>query len=285
MKLISAKTISLKSHPEVNEAAIQEFIFNNPSILGLGDLSPIRREKVLPTGGRMDMLLGDDDTRYEVEIMLGSTDPSHIVRTIEYWDSEKKRYPRYNHVAVIVAENITARFLNVIGLLNGTIPIIALQMVATHTGQEISLVFVKVMDYTGLGTDEENEAEPTDRKYWESHSNVLKYMDDIYSDVKEYALGYELKYNKFYVGLAKDGVASNFVFFKPKKKFLYFYIRVPENDETSVSLDGASMDYDYNSRDQAYKIKITNSKEYQDNRALLKELGRAAMEHRKLVVQ
>ena len=66
MKLTSAKPISLKNHPEVNEATIQEFIFNNPSVLGLGDISPIRREKIQPSGGRLDMLLGDDDTRYEV---------------------------------------------------------------------------------------------------------------------------------------------------------------------------------------------------------------------------
>ena len=29
----------------------------------IGDLSPIRREKVQPSGGLLDMLLDDDDTR------------------------------------------------------------------------------------------------------------------------------------------------------------------------------------------------------------------------------
>ncbi len=33
----------------------------------------------------------------------------------------------YDHTAVIVAEDITSRFLNVISLFNGTIPIIAIQ--------------------------------------------------------------------------------------------------------------------------------------------------------------
>ena len=47
---------------------------------------------------------------------LGKTDESHIIRTIEYWDIERKRYPQYDHTAVIVAEEITSRFLNVIGL-------------------------------------------------------------------------------------------------------------------------------------------------------------------------
>ncbi len=41
---------------------------------------------------------------YEVEIQLDQTDPSHIIRTIEYWDIEKRRNPNYEHQAVIVAE-------------------------------------------------------------------------------------------------------------------------------------------------------------------------------------
>ena len=50
--------------------------------------------------------------------------------TIEYWDLERKRYPQYEHTAVIVAEDITSRFLNVIQLFNGAIPLIALKMTA-----------------------------------------------------------------------------------------------------------------------------------------------------------
>ncbi len=60
-----------------------------------------------------------------MEIQLGKTDESHIIRTIEYWDIERKRYPQYDHVAVIVAEDITSRFLSVIGLFNGAIPLVA----------------------------------------------------------------------------------------------------------------------------------------------------------------
>ena len=60
-------------------------------------------------------------TRYEVEIQLGPTDESHIIRTIEYWEIERRRYPQYEHVAVIVAEDVTSRFLNVINLLNGSV--------------------------------------------------------------------------------------------------------------------------------------------------------------------
>ena len=41
-----------------------------------------------PSGGIFNFLMVDRDaeTFYEVEIMLGALDESHIIRTIEYWD-------------------------------------------------------------------------------------------------------------------------------------------------------------------------------------------------------
>lgn len=84
------------------------------------------------------MLFQDPETyrRYEVEIQLGKTDESHLIRTIEYWDIERKRYPQYDHCAVIVAEDITGRFLNVINLFNGFIPLVAIQMKAFKFGDD-----------------------------------------------------------------------------------------------------------------------------------------------------
>jgi len=64
----------------------------------------------------------EENLRYEVEIQLGATNESHIIRTIEYWDIERRRYPQYDHTAVIIAEDITSRFLNVITLFNGLSP-------------------------------------------------------------------------------------------------------------------------------------------------------------------
>ena len=89
--LVSMEKISLKNNPTIKEDLIQDFIFKTPSVLGLGNLTPKQREKIQPAGGRLDILLADDDNdiRYEVEIQLGATDPSHIIRTLEYWDTEK----------------------------------------------------------------------------------------------------------------------------------------------------------------------------------------------------
>ncbi len=131
--------ISLKSHPELNEKWVQQKITENPEMLGLGDLIVKDSERIQSTGGRLDLLLADVATnrRYEVELQLGKTDESHIIRTIEYWDWERKRFPQYEHCAVIIAEDITTRFLNVISLFNGNIPLIAIQMKAIKVGNDI----------------------------------------------------------------------------------------------------------------------------------------------------
>jgi hypothetical protein len=112
--------------------------------------------------------LQDPETnrRYEVEVQLGATDETHIVCTIEYWDIERKRYPQYDHCAVIIAEDITSRFLNVVSLFNGSVPLTAIQMQALKIAEHTTLVFTTVMDEFTRGLinkDEDAEAAPTDR--------------------------------------------------------------------------------------------------------------------------
>ena len=194
--------------------------------MGLGDLVLRDRERPHLGAGRLDLLLQDAETnrRYEVEIQLGKTDESHIIRTIEYWDIEKKRYPQYDHVGVIVAEDITSRFLNVIGLFNGYIPLVAIQLSALQLGDTVSLVFSKVIDEMRLGlVDEDEEVRvPADRSYWEKRGSkqTLAMADEILEWLRELDPGLELKYNKFYVGLAKESRPNNFVMFRPKKDWL-----------------------------------------------------------------
>lgn len=281
--LINLQKISLKNHPEIKEDLIQKFIFENPEVLGLGELTPIQRERIQPAGGRLDLLMGsaDNEIRYEIEIQLGATDPSHIIRTIEYWDTEKKRYPQYDHCAVIVAEEITGRFMNVISLFNGAIPLIALQVSAYKVGDNISLAFTKVIDRINPGTDEEDAYEVTDRTYWENCSTkkIMKDVDLIFADLEKYTKGYELKYNKFYIGLAKDGVAKNFISFKPKKSFLYLIFKTNENPELSSRLEEVGLDITYESRWKQYRIKLSGFEDYKKFEELIKECVEASMEY------
>ncbi len=274
--------ISLKDNKEITEKVIQDYIYENSDVLGLGDLTPIMKEKSQPQGGRLDLLFSDNDkTRYEVELQLGSTDPSHIIRTIEYWDAEKKRYPQYDHCAVIIAEEVTGRFQNVINLFNGTIPLIAMQIAAYKTSDgTIALIFTKIIDRLNLASDEEEVVIPTDRNYWEDKSTpkMMRLMDELFDALGEVKDGYELKYNKFYVGLSKDGVAKNFVSFIPKKAFLSLRIKSFQNQEVEDELDKRGIDISYNSAWNRYNLKIRAIADFKSNQELLIKLASDAKE-------
>ena len=149
MHYMKSNKIILKNHPELNEQWLQEKIAETPEILGLGENLELRAtERKQSTGGRLDLLFADSESgkRFTVELQLGECDPDHIIRTIEYWDIERKRFPQYEHCAVIVAENITSRFWNIINLFNRSIPLIAIQLDVRQIEDSFTLNFIKVLD-------------------------------------------------------------------------------------------------------------------------------------------
>jgi hypothetical protein len=248
MKYIKPEKLFLKEHPEFNEFWIQDRIADDPSILGLGDLILKDKERVHPHAGRLDLLFQDAESnrRYEVEVQLGRTDESHIIRTLEYWDIERKRYPQYDHTAVIVAEDITSRFLNVIGLFNGYIPLIAIQMQAFKHGDQVFLVFTTVLDEMRLGLVDEDEEvqEVTDRSYWEQRGSkaTIAMTDELLEKLKLLDSDLALKYNKFYIGLARNGQTSNFVIFRPKRDWIRLEPRLERSEEIQTKLEEAGLD-------------------------------------------
>jgi len=267
----------IKDHPELNEKWVQQIIADNPSILGLGDLILKDKERKQPHSGRLDLLLQypDSNSRFEIEIQLGKTDESHLIRTIEYWDIERKRYPQYDHTAVLVAEDITSRFLNVINLFNGFIPLVALQMNAIQIQNNIALVFTKVLDQMTLGlVDEEEDQETVDRNYWEKRGTktTVGMTDELLNIIRTFSPESELKYNKFYIGLAKDGIANNFVVFKPQKNGLRFELKLSKSEEVDNKIDELGIDLiDYNSRSGKYKIRL-NKSDISNKQEFLKDL-------------
>ncbi len=249
LQYVKATKIWLKDHPEFDEAWLQDVIAKDPSILGFGDLVLKETERMQPKAGRLDLLLQDPeiDKRYEVEIMLGRVDESHIIRCIEYWDVERKRLPTFDHCAVLVAEEITSRFLNVISLFNGTIPIVALQLNALQIDERIILDFVRVLDEISSSTIEEeelSEREPTDRDYWELKGSELslRLADECLGVLKEFDNSLALTYNKHYIGLRQGNRANNFAVFKAKKKFLRVEVRVSDLEAAREELRNADID-------------------------------------------
>jgi hypothetical protein len=284
---IKPERIWLQGHATLNERWVQALIAEDPSILGLGDLVLRDKERRQPRAGRLDLLLQDAETqrRYEVEVQLGATDESHIIRTIEYWDIERKLYPQYDHCAVLVAEDITSRFLNVVSLFNGTIPLIAIQMQALKVGSHTTLVFTTVIDELVRGLvdeDEEGDVAPTDRSYWEKRGSkeTLELADKMLSWVQDFDAGVRLKYNKFYVGLEKDGQPFNFVTFRPKKNHLNFELKLPQTAELDAKIEDSGLDaLEYNKRWGLYRLRLTKS-DVVGKSQVLRDLSKLAYERR-----
>lgn len=279
MKYVKHEPVSLKGSPEYNEKWLQERIVEDPSILGLGDLDVIDVERMQPKAGRLDLLLRDPETlkRYEIEIMLGSVDEAHIIRTIEYWDIERKRYPQYEHCAVIVAETINARFLNVIGLFNSAIPIVAIQLNALRVEDSLLLSFTKVLDEVSLGLQEDEEesgGQSVDRSYWESKGSKpsVAIVDECLGVLREIDPAIEPKYNRYYVGLTKDGIPRNFIVFRPKKQWTKVEPKISNQQAWAARLEEVGITVLPGDKVRERLVFQARKADVQRNRELLKEL-------------
>lgn len=248
LQYTKGEKISLKKH--FNEKWLQDRIEEDPSILGLGELDLIQRERKQSSGGRIDFLFlnNETETMYETEIQLGATDESHIIRTIEYWDIERRRFPSKDHRAVIVAEEITNRFFNVIALMNRSIPIIAIQLNAIKVDNKILLSFTKVLDIYETPEDEENlGGEEVGRPYWEKKSNSesIAIMDEMIEIAKKIYPNSKVTYNKHHVALGTSRI--NYMWFHPRKSpsNCHFEIKIDKDliADTKTTLDELGISY------------------------------------------
>lgn len=276
---VKATPILLKVHPEYDELWLKNVIIKDTSILGLGDLIVKDVERMQPKAGRLDLLLYDPDNerRYEIEIMLGKIDESHIIRAIEYWDIERKRFPNYEHCAIVIAEDITTRFLNVISLFN-PIPIIAMQLNALKVGDQLVLNFTKVLDVVTMGEDGDEIVEKADRNYWETmgSNESVKLSDECLNIIKEFDSDYSLSYNKHYIGLSKRGHPNNFIVFRPKKKFVRAEVRLNDMDSSKNILEEKNIEIvSLDKTTGRIKFRIT-TEDIDNNRETLKQIFETA---------
>jgi hypothetical protein len=268
----------------LDETWLQQQIANDTSLLGLGELEVIKKEKIQPAGGRIDFVLAEPDgeTRYEVEVMLGAVDESHIIRTIEYWDIERQRYPMLEHRAVIVAEVITARFFNVIRLLNRAVPIIAIQLSAFRFADEIVPLFTRVLDTYEFGAEpeEEDSAEQVDRAYWEKKTKPesLAFVDAIKKLTPTDKGDARITYNKHHIALGTSGY--NFCWFYPRKTIAHSHMNLKvgadNRPEIIKKLEDVGIEAEDHKSDSV-RIHLT-SKEIQENQAVISDALRVAEE-------
>lgn len=234
IKTTTVLTIAECGH---NESWLRDMIYDDPTILGLGELQAVTKEITQPQGGRLDLLLKNpaDDSMYEVELQLGATDESHIIRTIEYWDNNKKLWPRRSHTAVLVAEKITSRFFNVVHLLSMAVPVIGIQANIVQIGDAKALHFTKVIDSYEEPEDEEATQRSYDEKHWiDNYLGTLEcarwYRDllaSFYGDIPT-------KYFESYISFTVGGIARVWVN-KRKNDRALFEVKYVEQDITEAT--------------------------------------------------
>ena len=280
LQYVKATPLSLRSHPSYEEQWLERTIADDPSVLGLGDLGLIERQRQQERAGRLDLLLADYDQnrRFEVELMLGPTDESHIIRAIEYWDIERRRYPAYDHVAVLVAEDITARFLERLEPLRGN------RATGGHPAERAA---DWRHDHARLRQGD-RPASTADRRRGCSRDGTYRpnllgeaptpdtvgLVDQLVEMVNDKAqTTYQAKYNKFSIGLSDGQRVNNFVTFSPKKKYTYVAAKV-ENDGWVERFEEAGLEAQVE-RDGYVRVKL-NGDELDENRDLVAELLHAA---------
>lgn len=248
MEIALAESVSIRSCG-LDEYWLQDQICENPSCLGLGDLETVTRERSQSAGGRLDILLKnpEDDSMYEVEVMLGATDESHIIRTIEYWDNEKRRWPQRQHYAVLVAESVTRRFFNVIQLLSLSVPIIAIQVSIVAVGEQRCLHFSKVLDTY----EEPEDGSSVERVYDESHwlkrsPHTVQTAKLLAETVGDCFGGMTLKYLQQYIALSAQSGNSFWNHFwvrsrKGDKSLMGFSVSEDRVEEAKAILDEADV--------------------------------------------
>jgi hypothetical protein len=212
--------------------------------------------------------------------MLGQTDEAHIIRCIEYWDIERRSYPGYEHCAVLVAEEVTSRFLNVLSLLLGTIPLIVIQLNALQVGEHLVLDFVRVLDQRSLRRDDivETKLASVDRSYWVSRSaeKVISVVDGLLEIINEKASPEQrLNYNKYYIGLTDGTRSRNFVSFGPRKQFVHLSAEVLEPGSWSERVEEAGLSATASGDRVQVTLAPTDLKKHED---LLRELLHEAVD-------
>jgi len=233
-----------------DEYWLQDIIYANPERLGLGSLVTVRKEKSQSNGGRLDILLKDptDNTMYEVEVMLGDTDPSHIIRSIEYWDNEKRKYPQRQHFAVLIAESFERRYFNVIQLLSLTVPMIAIQADLLQVGDEKILNFTKVLDVYVEPEEEEEAKQVTEETWREKAEWTLGTARKHLEILLELEQNIELKFTQSYVSIVING-RNSYMYDKRTKpnSVVWFCIKEEERaDAIKKLLDEKNIVYSYN---------------------------------------
>jgi predicted transport protein len=109
---------------------------------------------------------------------------------------------------------------------------------------------------------------------------MVMVADKLCEIVKQFDPALELKFNKHYIGLGRDGTPFNFVTIRPKKATVTLEIKLPRTDDIDAKIEQAGLDtLEYNARWSYYRLRLTPA-DVTEKTDLLRELMRLAFDRR-----
>ncbi len=92
----------------------------------------------------------------------------------------------------------------------------------------------------------------------------------------------DLRYNKYYIGLSKDGQLFNFVQFRPRKNHTGLAISLSRSDDIDAKIEQSDLEaLEYDTRSERYHLALQKD-DIAKQKPLLKELMQAAYQSRSL---
>lgn len=85
-----------------------------------------------------------------------------------------------------------------------------------------------------------------------------------------------LNYNKYYIGLQRDGVSDNFIDFRPRRKHVIVEARIDRSDDLDARIEDAGLTLiRYDTRWKKYRLQLVPS-DLKTSNNMLRELVRLA---------
>ena len=123
-----------------DEAWLQGWLKEQPTRLGLGDVSVADGEPVQDDEGNPAFLATDEERYFSVDVRLGELDASRGFQVLDNWARNRVRHPDKTHVAVLVTETAGERYRTTLEALTEHLPLVVVELQVWRGDTEAILV-------------------------------------------------------------------------------------------------------------------------------------------------
>ena len=113
-----------------DESWLKDWLAEEPSRLGIGDITILPGEPVQGEDGNPAFMAADASRYYSVNVKLGALDASHGFHVLDSWARNRVRRPDKTHVAVLVTETLGDRYETALKALSEHLPLVVVELQA-----------------------------------------------------------------------------------------------------------------------------------------------------------